>query len=588
MGPESPGDRQVRGAIFQERAERWIPRPGVLVVVKGRVAGGAPFEGHLVDLSQSGCQFLVLSGQLQPKQAVGEVVLAGGEAPPANPLGGTVAWVEALGPGRLLVGAIRFAEAQPGLLEALRDLLVQPSYRRDGLDTLPAGYQNVDFDLDTRSPLVEFYRCDSPDLLQKCREFSRVIDAMQNQHLFQVLFRTTTTSRIDRRVAVANPLTRREQEMINFDGGSPLGLHLHPRVIERVRSVLDQAGAGSPVWPQGSGSTSHLRDLEEVLCRFHGREDAMVFPSGYAACMGVIRGLVRSDDLVVRDSYSLAAIQDGCRVADARSARLYPHLDMAALESILREAANDRDLQGRLVASDGVFPLTGRVAPLPDLVRIAKAHAARLLIAEGAGTGVLGPTGRGLEEQFGLAGAVDVLVGSFGQAAGMMGGYVTGSRALIAYLRFFANPGIYTTAMPAHVCAGVTEAYRVMMEQPEHRERLWKNIRALGPALGEAGLLVSDPVSPFLTVFLGADRLVRAFTAELFTRGIRVGAVTYPSVPAGEALLRFAVSARHTAEDLDAAVRAMAQLGRKYGILCRSAAEIREIGEEVKVPEQLA
>lgn len=588
MGTGTSGGRSAGGAIFQERAERWIPRPGVLVVVKGRVAGGASFEGHLVDLSQSGCQFLVLSGQLQARQAVGEVVLAAGAEPPAKPVEGTVAWVEALGPGRLLVGAIRFAAAQPALLEGLRDQLVQPSYRRDGLETLPAGYQNVDFDLDTRSPLVEFYRCDSPDLLQKCREFSRVIDAMQQQHLFQVLYRTTTTSRIDRRVAVANPLTRREQEMINFDGGSPLGLHLHPRVIERVRAVLDQTGAGSPVWPQGSGSTSHLRDLEEVLCRFHGREDAMIFPSGYGACVGVIRGLVRSDDLVVRDSYSLAAIQDGCRVADARSARLYPHLDMAGLEDILREAASDRDLQGRLVASDGVFPLTGRVAPLPDLVRIAKAHEARLLIAEGAGTGVLGPTGRGLEEQFGLPGAVDVLIGSFGQVAGMMGGYVTGTRALIAYLRFFANPGIYTTAMPAHLCAGVTEAYRVMMEEHEPRERLWKNIRGLGRALGNAGFLVSEPASPFLTVFLGADRLARAFAAELFTRGIRVGAVAYPSVPAGEALLRFSVSARHTTEDLEAAVRAMTELGRTYGILCRSAAETREIGEDVKVPAHLA
>ncbi|NLI75352.1 MAG: aminotransferase class I/II-fold pyridoxal phosphate-dependent enzyme [Candidatus Riflebacteria bacterium] len=587
MGPGTSGGRQAGGVIFQERAERWVPRPGVLVVVKGRVAGGAPFEGHLVDLSQSGCQFLILSGQLHRKQAVEEVVLAGGAETPARPLGGTVAWVEALGPGRLLVGAIRFAAAQPELLAGLRDQLVHPSYRRDGLDTLPVGYQNVDFDLDTRSPLVEFYRCDSPDLLQKCREFSRVIDVMQQQHLFQVLFRTTTTSRIDRRVVVANPLTRREQEMINFDGGSPLGLHLHPRVIERVRAVLDQAGAGSPVWPQGSGSTSHLRDLEEILCRFHGREDAMVFPSGYTACLGVIRGLVRSDDLVVRDSYSLAAIQDGCRVADARSARIYPHLDMAALEGILREAANDRELQGRLVASDGVFPLTGRVAPLADLVRIAKAHGASLLVAEGAGAGVLGPTGRGLEEQSGLPGAVDVLVGSFGQAAGMMGGYVTGSRALISYLRFFANPGIFTTAMPAHVCAGVTEAYRVMMEEPEHRERLWKNIRALGPALGSAGFLVSDPTSPFLTVFLGADRLARAFTAELFARGIRVGAVTYPSVPAGEALLRFSVSARHVAEDLEAAVRAMTELGRTYGILCRSAVETREIGERAQVPTPL-
>jgi glycine C-acetyltransferase len=200
------------------------------------------------------------------------------------------------------------------------------------------------------------------------------------------------------------------------------------------------------------------------------------------------------------------------------------------------------------------------------------------MVDEAHATGVIGPTGRGTEEHYGLPGSVDVLMGTFSKAPGTVGGYVCGSRELVYYLRFYAHSAMFTAALPSHLCAGIACAYRVMDEEPEHRERLWANVRAFAPALRAAGFLVSEPESPILTLFVGASPLLWHMSRALFDAGIKVGNVAFPAVPQGEAILRLTVNARHTAEDLEHAVEVLAALGQRYGILHRTAEEIREIG----------
>lgn len=427
--------------------------------------------------------------------------------------------------------------------------------------------------------LRDFHRSDGPDLLAKCRALHGYVRQLEREGSYQSLYRVTLTSGLDHRIRVLDPRSGREVEMICFDSNSYLGLHLHPRVIAAVKRALDRVGYGTPSAPLLCGTNRYLRELEETVARFHEREDAMVFPSGYAANVGVLTALLRERDLVVMDCFSHASIHDGAKASGARQCRSFPHRDLTCLNRLLSEAG---DGGGKLIVTDGVFSMHGTLAPLAGLRALATRHGALLLVDEAHATGVIGPAGRGLEEECGLPGAIDVLVGTFSKAPGAAGGYVCGSRELVTYLRFFARPGMFTAALPAATCAGLTEAFRVMEEEPEHRERLWRNVRVLAPALIEAGLCVPrDVESPILPVFLGSSQLLRRFSQELFASGIKCGNVSYPAVRRGEAVARLAVNARHTPEDLGRAIEVFTRLGRKYGILHRDREEIREIGDRL-------
>lgn len=178
-----------------------------------------------------------------------------------------------------------------------------------------------------------------------------------------------------------------------------------------------------------------------------------------------------------------------------------------------------------------------------------------------------------------MPGAADILMGTFSKAPGSVGGYVSGSRELVEYLRFFARAGVFTAALPAATCAGITCAFGIMEREPEHRIRLWDNARRLWSGLRESGWNVPREASPIVTVFLGHDRLLYRASRELFDRGFKVGVVSYPAVPKNEAVLRMSVSARHTAEDLDRAVDALTDIGRRYGVLHREPEEVALVGK---------
>jgi 7-keto-8-aminopelargonate synthetase-like enzyme len=178
-------------------------------------------------------------------------------------------------------------------------------------------------------------------------------------------------------------------------------------------------------------------------------------------------------------------------------------------------------------------------------------------------------------------------MGTFSKAPGAVGGYVTGSRALVDYLRVFARSSMFTATLPAATCAGITESLRVMAREPEHRERLWRNARRLHAGLCGAGFPLPTLESPILTVFMGHDSLLWAASRDLFLAGFKCGNVTYPAVARGEGVIRMSVSARHTAEDIDDAVSALETIGARYGVLGCTPAEVQEIGRNLPLPEPL-
>ena len=439
---------------------------------------------------------------------------------------------------------------------------------------------------DLRSGLADFRRGAGGELFEKCRSFRVFTDELRRHGFFQAQYRVTLEGPLDHTIRVRDPFTGRVRRMLCFDSNSYLGLHLHPRVVDAVQKVLRRTGYGTPSAQVLGGTNRWLRELEETISAFHGREDTIVFPTGYAANIGALTGLLGPEDLVARDRFSHASLHDGCRWSGARFGGTYAHLDLEDLDRLL--ARDAPRAAGRLVVTDGVFSMHGRLAPLPGLVEVARRHRARLMVDEAHSLGVIGPTGRGLEEHFDCPRSIDVLMGTFSKSPGSLGGYVTGGADLVEYLRFFARPSMFTASLPAPICAGVTEAFRVMASEPEHRERLWANARRLHGRLHAGGLAVPPLESPILPVFLGDEKLLWAASRELFARGLKCGSVSFPAVPRGESILRLTANARHHAAELDRAADLLVSLGRRFDILGRSREEIREIGRRLELGEARA
>jgi 8-amino-7-oxononanoate synthase len=433
--------------------------------------------------------------------------------------------------------------------------------------------------------LADSWDTGSADLFDKCRQFRSFQAALESRQLWDTQYRVLLEGPLDHRIRVRHPLTGEPAEMICFDSNSYLGLHLHPRVVGAVHRALDAVGYGTPSAQLLGGSNRYLAELEETVSAFLGREATLVFPSGYAANIGILTGLLRPEDVVARDRFCHASLHDGCRWSGARYGGTYPHLDLPALDALLAgEAPRGR---ARLVVTDAVFSMHGRVAPLPELRAVADRHHARLMVDDAHGVGVLGATGRGIEEHWAMPGAVEVLMGTFSKAPGAVGGYVAGTRDLVNYLRVFARSSMFTASLPAATCAGITEAFRVMAEESEHREQLWRNARRLHAELRQAGLLVPELESPIITVFLGHDALLWSVSRDLALAGVKCGNVTFPAVPHGEGILRLSVTSRHTAEDIDLTVGTLAAIARRHGVAFLSRAELQAKGATFPLPQPL-
>ncbi|HTO49735.1 MAG TPA: pyridoxal phosphate-dependent aminotransferase family protein [Burkholderiales bacterium] len=410
-------------------------------------------------------------------------------------------------------------------------------------------------------PLMDFERSETPDLFDKTRRLFDWLEQFRQLGVLQVMYRVALEGPLDHRICVRDPATGAERELICFDSNSYLGLHLHPRVLAATHRALDEMGYGTPSAQLLGGTNRLLLALEKEVASFHDREAALVYPSGYQANIGILTGLLREDDLVVADAYSHASIHDGARFAGCRTAS-YRHNDMADLEDVLKRLAPEA--RGVLVVTDGMFSMHGDLAPLPELREVTRRYGARLMIDEAHGTGILGETGRGLEEHFRLPGAADVLMGTFSKAPGAVGGYVCGDRAMVEYLRYFSRPSIFTATLPAAICAGLIEAFRIMRDEPEHRQRLWANTQRMWEGLRALKLDVGASPSPILTVGIGHERKQPMLAVELYQAGLKCGLARYPAVPHGHAILRMTMNARHTEEDIDRTLEVLAEMASRH------------------------
>jgi 8-amino-7-oxononanoate synthase len=344
------------------------------------------------------------------------------------------------------------------------------------------------------------------------------------------------------------------RKVIAFCSNDYLGLAAHREVVSAFRTAVGTYGVGAGAAHLVNGHTRAHHLLEEELAAFTGRERALLFSTGYMANLGVAQALLGRGDHVLEDRLNHASLIDAGLVSGARFQR-YRHatgVDLAQRLATL-DASGER-----LVLTDGVFSMDGDLAPLPELARISAAHGAWLMVDDAHGIGVLGETGAGTLEHFGLdAGEVPILMGTLGKAFGTAGAFVAGSEALIETLIQSARTYVYTTAMPAALAEAARAALRIVQSDGKRRERLFQRVEQFREGARQIGLRLMESRTPIQPVLVGDSARAVQLSERLLDAGLLVPAIRPPTVPEGTARLRVTLSAGHTKAQVDRLLEAL-------------------------------
>ncbi|MBN1332560.1 MAG: glycine C-acetyltransferase [Synergistales bacterium] len=354
------------------------------------------------------------------------------------------------------------------------------------------------------------------------------------------------------------------KKYLNMCSNNYLGLCSEPRLCEKAIRYIELYGVGPGAVRTIAGTMSIHLELEEKLAAFKGTEASILLQSGFTANLAAIPALVNKNDLIFSDALNHASIIDGCRLSGARIIR-YGHCDPRDLEAKLKE--HQQHEGKKLVITDGVFSMDGDVAPLPELVEVAERYGVMVMVDDAHGEGVLGRGGRGIVDHFQLHGKVDVEVGTLSKAFGVVGGFISGSRDLIEYMRQKARPNLFSSALTVPDVGACIAAVEILGESDELVQKLWENGRYLKKELKGLGFDTGKSETPITPVIIGDEMTSKKFSARLFEESIFAGAIAFPTVPRGTARIRVMVSAAHSRKDLDFAVEKFALVGRELGIL---------------------
>ncbi|MBI3991372.1 MAG: 8-amino-7-oxononanoate synthase [Candidatus Omnitrophica bacterium] len=355
------------------------------------------------------------------------------------------------------------------------------------------------------------------------------------------------------------------KEVILFSSNNYLGIATHPEVLKSSGKALKKFGASAGASRLMAGNLESHEELEDEIASFKGTPDALVFSSGYLANIGAISSILKPGDIAIIDRLNHASIIDGCRLSGARIL-VYPHRNTARLKEILRRYFRRKSGNRRcMIITESVFSMDGDIAPIPEILKLAAMYNSSVLIDDAHATGVLGKTGRGSLEHFGINlkdGSYDnkitvIQMGTLSKALGALGGYIAGSKPLTDYLRNKARSFIYTTALPPSVAASALTALKIIQSEPAIINKLRKNIAYLRKGLRSAGYNISEDETPIIPVILGESGAALRLSKALFENGIFAPAIRPPTVPKGESRIRLSVTAAHKREHLDFVIESM-------------------------------
>jgi glycine C-acetyltransferase len=347
-----------------------------------------------------------------------------------------------------------------------------------------------------------------------------------------------------------------------------LGLSNEPEVVQAGIDGLKKYGAGTGSVRFICGTFTIHRELEKALARFSGTEGAMSYVSAWNANEGLTATIAEEGDFVISDQLNHASIIDSMRLAKAISkctTGVYKHADMDDLRDKLREAKSARR---RIIWTDGVFSMEGSIAKLPDILQIARDHDAIVVMDDSHATGVLGKTGRGTAEHFGVLGEVDVITSTLGKAlGGAAGGYVAGPSELADYLTQRSRPQLFSNALPPTVAASALASVEFIEKHPERVQKLRDNANYFREQITAAGFKPLPGATPIVPIIVGETAAAIQLSDMLLEEGVFVTGFGFPVVPQGQARVRCQVSAAHSREDLDVAIAAFKRVGAKLGLV---------------------
>lgn len=354
------------------------------------------------------------------------------------------------------------------------------------------------------------------------------------------------------------------RRVLNFCTNNYLGLANDSRLKEAAKAAIDRWGVGPAAVRSIAGTQALHVELERRLASFKGVEDALYVQSGFCANQAAIGPLVGKEDVIFTDRLNHASIIDGCRLSGARIV-IYEHCDPADLERKVKD--NQGQFRRAMMITDGVFSMDGDVAPLGQLYEVAARNGIITMVDDAHGEGVLGRGGRGIVDQFGLHGKIDVEVGTLSKAFGVVGGVIAGRKVVIDFLRQRARPFLFSSAVTPADTGACLAAVGILEESTELVDRLWENTSYLKTGMKQLGFDIGQSTTPICPVMLGEAPLAQAFSRRLYEEGVFAMALGFPTVPRGRARIRVMNTAAHTREDLDRGLEAFAKVGKELGVV---------------------
>jgi 8-amino-7-oxononanoate synthase len=352
------------------------------------------------------------------------------------------------------------------------------------------------------------------------------------------------------------------RRMIMIGSNNYLGLTNHPKVKEAAIEAIKKYGTGCAGSRFLNGTLTIHVELEEKLAQFMRKEAALIFSTGFQVNLGVISALVGKDDVVVIDKMDHASIIDGCRLSFGE-VKKFRHNDMNDLERLLREYES----KDKLIVVDGVFSMEGDIAHLHEIIALAKKYGARVMVDDAHGIGVLGQTGRGTAEHFGLEDEVDLIMGTYSKSLASIGGFIAGSTDVIHYIKHFARSLIFSASPPPASVASVSAALDIIENEPERRKALWRNTNKMFKGFTELGFEVGPSQTPIIPIVVGENENAFIMAMMLQEEGVFANVAVSPAVPNGRALIRTSYMATHTEEQLDHVLMAFDKVGKRMGLI---------------------
>lgn len=353
------------------------------------------------------------------------------------------------------------------------------------------------------------------------------------------------------------------RKVLMFGSNSYMGLTNHPKVIEAAVEATKKYGTGMAGSPFLNGTLDIHKDLEAKLADYVGKEDAMLFSSGFEVNLGVVSTLTGREDYVILDEQDHASIIEGRRLSMSNYKK-YRHNDMESLEKVLKSCDPDKV---KLIVTDGVFSMEGDVANLPEIVRLAKQYNASVMVDEAHGIGVFGKGGRGTCDHFGVTNDVDLIMGTFSKSFASLGGFIATDKVITNFLRHHTRSYIFTASITPASTAAVSAALDIMIAEPERQQHLWDITNYALDEFRKLGCEIGHTSTPIIPLFIRDDYKTFHVTRDLLDEGVFVNPVVTPAVAPQDTLIRYSLMATHTKEQVARSIEAIEKVFRRYDII---------------------